>query len=382
MKTKALIVVFIILQALIQPNTLVRSEEIEIQDMSDLLERIEAIDLKVTDDDDEKFLSYTVTGTETLDGKQCWVVDTTFEESNQVTDLVLWVDKATGKTIKAETEELTLEGSYAEDVGDTVFDFFKATAYTLWDRYTYQGFVELENLGKGESTSLGKSVETFGETTLETWGMRYTGSIGDVEDYDIEIWYAPTQFGGILTSLSMEFTSDGSTHHQTFELQSIKLTEEQQVPSSFLDLLESDSDTDTDTEPTPEPANIIYDSITASPKTLEAGNSATVTITVENTGDEQGTETVDLYLNDELTDSETLTVEGGATETVSFTVTMDEVGTYNLEADDKATSITVTEPEQEPSIIDRIPVPPLFIVIGITAAILLSSRQTGLGINA
>jgi len=380
MKLKGLIVVFIILQAIIQPNTIAHSEEvIELQDMSDLLERIEAIDLKFTDDGDEKQLSYTVTGTETLDGKQCWVVDTTFEESNQVTELVLWVDKNTGKTIKAETEEMTLEGNYAEDVGDTVFDFFKTTAYTFWDTYTYQGFVELENLGKGESTSLGKSVETFGETTLETWGMRYTGSIGDLENYDVEIWYAPTQFGGILTSLSMEFTRD-DTHHQTYELTSIKLTEEQQVPSSFLDLLESESDTDT--EPTPDPANIIYDSITASPMTLEAGNPATVTITVENTGDEQGTETVDLYLNDELTDSETITVEGGATETVSFTVTMDEAGTYNLEADDKATSITVTEPEQEPSIVERIPVPPLFIVLGITAAILLSSRKTGLGINA
>ncbi|MBD3172488.1 hypothetical protein GF326_08455 [Candidatus Bathyarchaeota archaeon] len=145
-----------------------------------------------------------------------------------------------------------------------------------------------------KASSLRKSVETFGETTLETWGMRYTGSIGDVEDYDIEIWYAPTQFGGILTSLSMEFTRD-DTHHQTYELNSIKLTEEQQVPSSFLDLLESesdtDTDTDTDTEPTPDPANIIYDSITASPMTLEAGNPTTVTITVENTGDEQGTET-------------------------------------------------------------------------------------------
>lgn len=387
MKIKALLVIYIILQSTILPTTLANSEEvIEIQDLSDLLETVEAIELEVdpevTEDGDEKVLSYTITGTEIIDGKQCWVVDGTIDESNQVTDFVLWVEQETGTTLKAETEDMTLEGSYAEDVGDMFFDFFKSTAYTFWDTYGYQEFVELENNGQGESTPLDNKAESYGETTLEIWGMRYTGSIGDVEDYDIEIWYAPTQFGGILTYLSMEYTRDGTSHHQKYELKSITLSEEQQVPTSFHDLVDSETGSDTEPEPTPDPANINYDSITASPMTIEAGNSVTVTITLENTGDEQGTETVDLYINNELTDSETLSVEGGTTETVSFTVTMDEVGTYNLEAGDKATSITVTEPGQEPSFIEKIPVPPFFIVLGIAAAVLLGSRQTSLGINA
>ncbi|MBD3171333.1 hypothetical protein GF326_02570 [Candidatus Bathyarchaeota archaeon] len=128
-------------------------------------------------------------------------------------------------------------------------------------------------------------------------------------------------------------------------------------------------------KPTTNLANITYDSITASSTTAEAGVPITITITLNNTGDKQGNETVELYINDELTDSETVTVEEGATETVSFTIKMDEAGTYNLVAGDKATIITVTEPEQEPS--GGIPVSPVFTVIGLISTVyLLSKRKT------
>jgi len=101
--------------------------------------------------------------------------------------------------------------------------------------------------------------------------------------------------------------------------------------------------------PEPEPANIVYESIAVQPTSIEEGGAVTVTVTLENTGEETGTETVELYVNDAMTDSESVTVAGGATKTVAFTVTEDTAGTYTVEAGEKSTTFTVTAPEEPPS---------------------------------
>jgi len=92
------------------------------------------------------------------------------------------------------------------------------------------------------------------------------------------------------------------------------------------------------------PANIIYESISVSSSSIKVGETVTVTVTVENTGEESGSETIQLYIDDMMNDSSSVSVSGEDSETVTFTVTLDEAGTYTLEAGDKSTTITVTEP--------------------------------------
>jgi 3',5'-cyclic AMP phosphodiesterase CpdA len=127
-------------------------------------------------------------------------------------------------------------------------------------------------------------------------------------------------------------------------------------------------------KPEPEPANIVYNSISASPSTAEIDEEITVTITLENKGDLSGTETVELKIDDELLDSETITIDGGATETVTFTITRDKAGTFTLQSGDKTTAITILEPEPEPEPIGGIPIPAIYVVLGIIAATYLISK--------
>jgi len=102
-------------------------------------------------------------------------------------------------------------------------------------------------------------------------------------------------------------------------------------------------------EPEPEPANIVYHSVAVSPSSVEAGNPVTVTVTLDNTGELIGTETVELYVNDVLEDSETTSVVGGGTDSVTFQVTKDTAGSYTVEAGGETATFTVTEPEPEPT---------------------------------
>jgi len=102
-------------------------------------------------------------------------------------------------------------------------------------------------------------------------------------------------------------------------------------------------------EPEPEPANIVYHSVAVSPSSVEVGNPVTITVTLDNTGELIGTETVELYVNDVLEDSNTTSVAGGGTDTVTFQVTKDTAGTYTVEAGGETATFTVTEPEPEPS---------------------------------
>ena len=109
----------------------------------------------------------------------------------------------------------------------------------------------------------------------------------------------------------------------------------------------TDSFTVEEPEPAPAPANIVYHSVAVSPSLVEAGNPVTVTVTLDNTGDLIGSETIELYVNYILEDSETKSIVGGGTDSVTFQVTKDTPGTYTVEAGGETATFTVTEAEPE-----------------------------------
>ena len=116
-------------------------------------------------------------------------------------------------------------------------------------------------------------------------------------------------------------------------------------------------------EPLPEPepdiepetelstADISYKSITISPSTLTVGDMATITVTIENTGDEAGTDNIEIFLDNDKIASQTVTIEGKTTETFTFTHIMDTSGTFTAKTGTLTTALTVAE--QEPSETDN-----------------------------
>lgn len=103
------------------------------------------------------------------------------------------------------------------------------------------------------------------------------------------------------------------------------------------------------TAPPPTPANIAYDDISVSPMAVMEGDTVTVTVTLENTGEESGSETVELKVDGTMVDSETVTVAGEDTETVTFTITAGETGVYSIEVGSLSDSYSVEAPVEPPS---------------------------------
>ncbi|MDW7732357.1 MAG: S-layer protein domain-containing protein [Methanolobus sp.] len=77
-------------------------------------------------------------------------------------------------------------------------------------------------------------------------------------------------------------------------------------------------------------ARFVYSDLSIEPILIETGNEVTITANVENTGTETGEETVELMVNGEVTANESISLDPGANQSVEFTVTGEEVGTYNV----------------------------------------------------
>lgn len=251
MKLKSLIASILIIQSFMMPSLVVFSDQVfEVENLSDMLGQVEAIEIQFTGDDEQGVFSYTVLGTEEGDSKPSWKVETVFGETGEEQSFTIWVDKSTGKTLKAEIEGQEFTGMFAEMYGNMTLSFFMGFVYNYWHSWTYQDFLEWEDAELGTATYLGNEVQTFGPTTLETWGIRYEGyAVGDeTVDYQFEVWYAPTQFGGIMTHMSIHATGE-ENYDVELELLSISLVEEQRVPSSFLELVETETEPEEETDP-------------------------------------------------------------------------------------------------------------------------------------
>ena len=84
--------------------------------------------------------------------------------------------------------------------------------------------------------------------------------------------------------------------------------------------------------------------LTVSPSEVEVGEEAIVTVTVENQGTAAGEYRVELIVNGEIEDAKNVTLEAGASTTVTFTISKDIPGDYTIEVGGKTATLTVTSP--------------------------------------
>lgn len=103
-------------------------------------------------------------------------------------------------------------------------------------------------------------------------------------------------------------------------------------------------------ENVPPSENVQFSNLRISPESVSPEEPVTISVDVTNLGENQAACPVTLRINGVLKDSETVTLDGGETETVEFTVTEGISGTYDVEVDGQTGSFEVIEHEEgEPS---------------------------------
>jgi len=108
----------------------------------------------------------------------------------------------------------------------------------------------------------------------------------------------------------------------------------------------SDSFTVETPTPPPTPAEFELSNLVVSPTTVEIGEPISVSVMVTNVGEEAGSYTAELLIDDSKVDEDTVTLVGGASETVEFTGVSGEEGSHTVSVGDLSGSFTVTAPPE------------------------------------
>ena len=94
----------------------------------------------------------------------------------------------------------------------------------------------------------------------------------------------------------------------------------------------------------PPQAEFTVASLDVTPEQVKPGQEVTASVNVTNTGGSEGSYTVNLTINGEVEQTETVTLAPQATETVTFTITKEEPGSYGVSIDGLTGEFTVTAP--------------------------------------
>jgi hypothetical protein len=92
------------------------------------------------------------------------------------------------------------------------------------------------------------------------------------------------------------------------------------------------------------PASFKVSNVKITPNRVNTGEAVTVSVDVLNAGDLSGSYSVSLIVSTLVAQQKMVTLDGGETQTVSFTVNPAESGEYNVEVNGLSGSLTVSEP--------------------------------------
>ena len=98
----------------------------------------------------------------------------------------------------------------------------------------------------------------------------------------------------------------------------------------------------------PEPAEFEVSDLSVIPSEIDAGDDVSVSMTVSNVGEESGSHTIEVKVDGVLVDSGTVTLDGGASTTVGFTVTSSIAGSHAVAVDGLSGSFSVSAPPEPP----------------------------------
>ena len=101
----------------------------------------------------------------------------------------------------------------------------------------------------------------------------------------------------------------------------------------------------------PEPdleSNITVNELLVTPPTPRVGDTVTISLLVDNSGDGEGSYEVVLYIDNKFVDSEIVTLAGNTEETVTFTHIPETTGVHTVEVDDLSAIFAVLKQVEEP----------------------------------
>ncbi len=101
--------------------------------------------------------------------------------------------------------------------------------------------------------------------------------------------------------------------------------------------------------PLPAPAAFVTTDLSITPAEVEPNEAVTISVSVANTGDIEGSYTVVLMINDVTEAEESVTIAAGASQSVSFSVTKEDAGIYSVTIDDLSGTFVVTEVTPPPT---------------------------------
>ena len=130
-----------------------------------------------------------------------------------------------------------------------------------------------------------------------------------------------------------------------------------------------------------EPAEFIISGFTVSPTEVSTGEAVTVSVTITNTGEVTGTHTLEIEIDGDTPEGPPIetVLEGGASKTITITVTEEEPMEHTVKVEDLTEIFTVTAPPGfvlSPGYIAGILI--LILIAGTTTYTLYRSRQTGI----
>ena len=131
----------------------------------------------------------------------------------------------------------------------------------------------------------------------------------------------------------------------------------------------------------PEPAAFVLSNLVVSPSTVEPDETVTVSVTVTNVGEKEGSYTAELLIDGVKVDEYTVTLDGGFSETVEFTVTEDTDGTYTVSIGELSDSFTVETPTPPPApaefVLSNLVVSPTTVEIGEPVTVSVTVTNVG-----
>lgn len=134
--------------------------------------------------------------------------------------------------------------------------------------------------------------------------------------------------------------------------------------------------------PAPSPARFTITELKVVPTAARPGETIAIVATISNTGESQGSYTATLKINGQVEAEQTVTLQAGETKMLTFPITKDTPGSYQITLGDKASSFTITQPAttpQQPS--QQIPWLPLIALgsgsILLLVLIILIARRLG-----
>jgi uncharacterized membrane protein len=119
------------------------------------------------------------------------------------------------------------------------------------------------------------------------------------------------------------------------------------------------------------PADFQISNLEVTPSEVEAGEEVTISVKITNIGRQTDSYTLQLLINQTIEDTETVTLEEGASTTTEFRIVKQTSGTYNIEVDGLVDEFTVREASSNGSHSDLFPVEYLIAAAVAVATIIL-----------